>query len=164
MWFRKYSCFFVCVFVSPSKNLDSIWPSHDIMKLLSCDFAGWLQHQVRGLYFGAYSHQVHDRWDVAERVSGGARPCRLQVCMCVHARMRACVHMPQWRCGVVILSPSPCGVRSPFNTSHPAANGNLEFSGMQIYWPFLIHQPGSGGTSGAHSVAGREMVSPPASS
>ena len=65
---------------------------------------------------------------------------------------------------VVILSPSPCGVRSPFNTSHPAANGNLEFSGVQIYWPFLIPQPGSGGTSGAHSVAGREMVSPPASS
>ena len=40
------------------------------------------------------------------------------------------------------------------NTSPPvhlAANGNLEFSGVQIHWPFLIHQPGSGGTSGAHT-------------
>ena len=24
-------------------------------------------------------------------------------------------------------------------------------SGVQIHWPFLIHQPGSGGTSGAHT-------------
>ena len=36
----------------------------------------------------------------------------------------------QWRCGVVILSPPPRGVRSPSNTSppvHPAANGDLEY-------------------------------------
>ena len=75
--------------------------------------------------------------------------------------MYVCMYVCMWVPGGVvvrpwahILSPSPCGVRSPSNTSppvHPAANGNLEFSGVQIHWPFLIHQPGSGGTSGAHT-------------
>ena len=35
----------------------------------------------------------------------------------------------QWRCAssIVILSPSPCGVRSHSPPVHPAANGDLEY-------------------------------------
>jgi hypothetical protein len=45
-------------------------------------------------------------------------------------------------------------VRSPSTSPpvHPAANGNLEFfRGANFLWPFLMHQAGSSGTSGAHT-------------
>ena len=65
----------------------------------------------------------------------------------------------------VILSPSPCGVRSPFNTSppvHPAANEDLEY---QIHWPFLIHLSWFRWDFGSHTTDYiGEIASPPASS
>ncbi len=75
-------------------------------------------------------------------------------------------NMPKWIWCSHPLSPPPCGVRSPSNTIppvHPAANGDLEFSGVQITWPSFIYQPWFKWDFGCPHHCLGEMVSPPAS-
>ncbi len=58
------------------------------------------------------------------------------------------------------LSPPPCGVSSPSNTIppvHPAANGDLEISGVQITWPSFIHQPWFRWDFGCHVVCRSQL-------